>query len=281
MAYEKSIWSGAISFGLINIPVQVMSAKEEERLSFHMLDRRDNSPIGYKQINKNTGKEVTRKNIVKAYEYEPHQFVTLEKEDFIKANPKSTQTIDIENFVDLEDVDFLLFEKPYYLVPQKNGKKGYLLLRKTLESLGKAAIAKVVIRTKEHLVAIIAKGDYLILETLRFAHEIQEVHEAKFLDEEDLDKIKINKKELEMARELVSNLTGPWEPEKYEDTYQKDLLRYIRHKMKTGDTEFSEPVEEPAAPSNVTDLLPLLRKSLEGKKKAAPHKRKSGREAHA
>ena len=263
----RGIWSGAISFGLLNIPVAVMSAKEEERLSFKMLDRRNNSPIGYKQYNKLTGKEVDRKNIEKAYEYKKNQFVLITEEDFLKANPKATRTIDIEDFVSLDEVDILLFEKPYYLVPGKNGEKGYVLLRKILAETKKVAVAKFVLRSKQHLVAIMARGDYLILEMLRFSHEVQELHEAEFLDDFDLKKVKVSSKEMKAAKVLVDEMTAKWEPDQYKDTYQDELLKYIKKKVKAGDIKDvevpSEDIKE--TNTNVVDLMPFLQKSLQSK----------------
>lgn len=265
----RGIWKGAVSFGLLNIPIELMSAKEEKRLSFNLLDRRDNAPIGYKQYNKKTGKEVKRKDIVKGYEYDDNEFVLLEKEDFVKANPKATQTIDIEDFVDLKDLDFLLFERPYYLVPGKNGEKGYMLLRKVLEETNKVAVAKFVLRNTQHLVTVIPKGDYLILEVLRFSREIQEVHEADYLDKDKMKRVKISAKELKVAKDLVQGMTTKWQPDAYKDTYQSELLKYIKNKIKKGDTEVSEPIEEtaPATASNVVDLMPLLKKSLASRAK--------------
>ncbi len=267
----RGIWSGAISFGLLNIPVSIMSSKEEERISFKMLDKRNNSPIGYKQYNKATGKEVDRKNIEKAYEYKKNQFVVITDEDFLKANPKATKTIDIEDFVSLEDVDILLFEKPYYLVPGKNGEKGYVLLREVLEDTKKVAVAKFVLRNKQHLVAIIARGDYLILEMLRFSHEVQEVHEAEFLADFDLGKVKISPKEMKAAKNLVNEMTAKWKPDQYKDTYQDELLKYIKNKIKAGDVEDvaeeQEEIEE--TNTNVLDLMPFLQKSLQA---GAAHK---------
>jgi DNA end-binding protein Ku len=262
----RGIWSGAISFGLINIPISVMSAKEQDKLHFRMLDKTDFSPIGYKQINKASGREVQKKNIVKGYEYQPNQFVVLTEADFTKANPKATQTIDIEDFVSLEDVDPLLFEKPYYLVPGKNGEKGYVLLRKTLEKTKKAAIAQFVLRKKQYLGAIMARGDYLILEVLRYAHEIKEVDQAKFLDDVDLAKVRISDRELKMAEDLVKGMTAKWQPARYKDTYQNDLLKRIEQKVKGGDTETAPDVEDiEVTDTNTIDLMPLLAKSLKAK----------------
>lgn len=263
----RGIWTGAISFGLINIPVQIMSAKEQESLHFRMLDSRDNSPIGYKQINKSTGKEVDRKYIVKGYELEPNQFVIMDEEDFEAANPKQTKTIDIEDFVMTEDLDPLMFEKPYYLVPAKNGEKGYVLLRKVLQRTKKAAVARFVLRKKQHLVAIMARGDYLILEQLRYAHEVREVDQAKFLEDVDLEKVRISEKEIKMAESLVDGMTGDWDPEKYKDTYNEDLLKRIEAKAKTGELQAAPEVDIKPTNTNLVDLMPLLEKSLAAAKR--------------
>ncbi|MES2965821.1 MAG: Ku protein [Bdellovibrionota bacterium] len=277
----RGIWSGAISFGLINIPVQLMTAKQEEKISFRMLDKRDNAPIGYKQINKSTGKEVERKDIIKAYEYSRDQFVVVTEDDFKKANPKATQTIDIEDFVDLEDVDPLLFETPYYLVPGKNGEKGYVLLRKTLERTKKAAVCQFVLRKKQHLAVVLARGDYLVLEVLRFAHEIKEVKEARFLDDYDLEKVRISERELKMAEQLVDGMTGEWKPSQYKDTYYDDLMSLIEKKVKGGDVETPPDMEaEEKTNTNSDDLASLLQRSLKGRKSAStasgkPRRRKA------
>lgn len=260
----RGIWNGAISFGLLNIPVSVMSAKEDERISFRMLDKRNNSPIGYKQYTKSTGKEIDRKNIIKAFEYEKNQFVTVTDDELKKANPKSTQTIDIEDFVNLKDVDFLLFEKPYYLVPGKNGEKGYVLLRNTLEETKKVAVAKFVLRNRQHLVTIIPREDYLILEVMRFAHEVTEVKQAKYLEDYDLSHVRISPREMKAAKTLVDEMTAKWKPEKYKDTYQEELAKYIKGKIKSGDTqEAAEFADAPkSTDTNAADLMSLLQKSL-------------------
>lgn len=262
----RPLWSGAISFGLVNVPIQLLGAQEQKKLSFHMLDSQDNSPIGYRKISKTTGKEVPSKRIVKGYEYERGQFVIVKDTDFKKANPVATQTIDIEDFVDINKIDILMFEKPYYLVPTESGRKGYVLLRRVLEETGKAAVARFVMRQKEHLVAIIPRGPYLILETLRFASEVREVEEAEFLDEKALEKIRISPKELQMAEELVAGMTSDWKPEKYKDTYEDDLLKFIKQKIRKGDTAEGAAVPDGSEAGNedtrVLDLMPLLQKSL-------------------
>jgi DNA end-binding protein Ku len=279
----RGIWSGAISFGLINIPVSIMSPKQEEKISFRMLDKRDYSPIGYKQYNKATGKDIDRKDIVKGYEYERNQYVIITDEDFKAANPKQTQTIDIQDFIDVDDVDPLLFEKPYYLVPGKNGEKGYKLLRQVLERTERIAIAQFVLRNKQHLVAIMARGDYLILEVLRFAHEIKEIEEADFLDDIDLGKVKISERELKMAEDLVEGMTTEWNPKKYKDTYQEDLMKRIEARVKAGELETAPEVEErvKATNTNVVNLTSLLEQSLRTASKGKKPARKRTEHHHS
>ena len=274
----RALWSGAISFGLLNIPVAVLSAKEEERISFRMLDKRNNSPIGYKQYTKSTGKEIDKKNIIKAYEYEKNQFVRITDDELKKVNPKATQTIDIEDFVNLKDVDFLLFEKPYFLVPGKNGEKGYVLLRDILEDTQKAAVAKFVMHNRQHLVTIIPRDDYLILEVMRYQHEVTEVSEAKHLEDYDLSRVKVSPREMKAAKALVDEMTAKWKPEKYHDTYQDELKKYIKHKVKAGDVEAAAEFEDApkSTDTNKDDLMVLLQKSI-GK---APRKPRASHTTH-
>jgi len=264
----RSLWSGSLSFGLLNIPVSVMSPKGEESISFDLLDKRDFGRIGYKKYNKTTGKEVKSDQIVKAFEYEPDQYVIITDDDLKKANPRATETIDIEDFIYLKEVDPLLFEKPYYLVPGKRGDKGYVLLRKVMERTLKAAIGKIVMHKKQRLVAIVPRGDYLVMEVLRFAHEIILPEESNLLSDK-INEVKIAPRELEMAEELVDGMTSRWQPEKYRDTYREDMLKMIEIKARKGAIEISEPeLEERLAPNTqVIDLMPLLKKSLQAKAK--------------
>lgn len=278
-----SIWKGSLSFGLLNIPVTLQKAQEGDDLHFSMLDEKDLSPIKYKKVSAKDGKEVPWGRIVKGYEYEKGQYVILSKEDFKAANPKATQTIDIEDFVDFEDIDLMFFEKPYYLVPQKNGIKGYFLLAEALKKSNKVAIAKIIIRTKQHLVAVMAKDDYLILEILRFSHEVLEVDEVDYLT--DIKKPKFTAKEIKMAEELIEGMTDKWKPDQYKDTYNDDLMKIINLKIKAGEgqeIDYGElPKAEKGNTGNVVDLMPLLKKSLEAKKKAkeAPTAKKTKKKA--
>lgn len=264
-----SIWKGSISFGLLNIPVVLRKAEEGKELSFNMLDGKDLSPIKYKKVNGNTGTEVPWPRIVKGYEFEAGQFVIMTKEDFKAANPKASQTIDIQDFVSFDDIDLMFFEKPYYLVPQKNGIKGYFLLVEALKRTKKVAVAKVVIRNKMHLACIMPKGEYLILEMLRFGHEVLDASEVDYL--QDTEKPKFHAKEIKMAEELIEGMTAKWNPKLYKDTYVDDVMRIIHMKVKSGDLKEIDygdlPKEEKGNTGTVVDLLPLLRKSLEAKKK--------------
>ncbi len=273
-----SIWKGSISFGLLNIPVSLQKAEEGHELSFKMLDEKDLSPIKYKKVSAKDGKEVPWGRIVKGFEHESGEFVIVNKEDFKAANPKATQTIDIEDFVSFEEIDLMFFEKPYYLVPQKNGIKGYFLLCEALKKTNKVAIAKIVIRTKMHLACIMAKGEYLILEMMRFAHEVLEADEVDYLD--DVEKPKFSAKEIKMAQELIEGMTGEWKPEQYKDTYNDDLLKIIDKKVKAGEKyeiDYGEtPKEEKGNTGTVVDLMPLLKKSLEASKRKTTASSKNG-----
>ena len=264
---RDGIWKGSISFGLLNIPVTLKSADEAKEIHFSMLEAKTLSPIHMKRVN-NKGKEVKWNNLTKGYQYKPGKFVVMDEKDFKAANVKATQEIDIEDFVSIDDIDPMLFEKPYYLVPQKAGMKGYFLLREALSKTGKVAIAKIVIRVRQRLVAIMAKGDYLVLEILRFAHEVKEIHEVDYLSGVETHP-KLNPRELKMAMALVDGMTAKWEPDKYKDTYYNDLMKRIKAKIKNGPAKVleDEEPEEKAAPSTsrVIDLMPLLKKSLEQK----------------
>lgn len=263
------MWKGYIAFGLVNIPIYLESATQEKKIRFNLIDKHDHAPIGYKQINKKTGKPVLRTSIVKGYEYEKGEYVLMAESDFKKANVKATNTVEIEDFVELDEIDPMLFETPYYILPQKGGEKGYILLRDVLERTHKAAVAKIVLHTVQHLVCIIPREDYLILEILRFANEIVEVHEADFI-EDSFYNVKVSDREIEVAEKLVEGMTSKWKPEKYHNTYHDDLMKQIQFKIKHGETARVEKAELPKeieATDNVIDLTALLKKSLDTTKK--------------
>lgn len=260
----RALWKGTISFGLVSINVGLVTMTEEHGLDLDMIDARDNARIKYKKVNAQTGKEVPYKEIVKGYEFKKGQYVIINPEDFKKANPKATQTIDIESFVDVNEVDPAYFEKPYMLEPLKGGEKAYALLRETLKKTGKVGIGKVVIRTKQYLSAIMVHDDLLILELLRFPHELRTPKALGITG----PKSKVSPKEIKMAEELVASMEGKFQPTKFKDTYFDDLKKLIQRKVKKGDTEeveLPETTEEPSS-QNVLDLMPLLQKSLKNKK---------------
>jgi DNA end-binding protein Ku len=265
----RSMWKGAISFGLVHIPVEMYPAVSNKGLDLTMLDRRDFSPIGFKRYNKSTGKEVVWDDIVKGYEYTTDEYVVLSEEDLRRANPEATGTIDILAFVDAEQVPLLFYDQPYYLAPGKGGDKVYALLRETLRETGKIGIARVVIRVKQHLAALVCVGDTIVLNTLRYADEIRPADELKIPDA-NAKNAAISDKELKMAMALVEGMSEDWEPEQYHDTYREDVLALVEKKIAAKETKtITMPGKEaePARSSNVIDLVSLLQASI-GKKPA-------------
>ena len=264
----RGLWKGAISFGLVNVPVELHSAKKRTaELDMTMLDKRDLAPVGYKRVNKSTGKEVAWGDVVKGYEYKDDKYVVLSDEDFRRANPEASKTVDILAFVNLHDIQPQHFDTPYYLKPEKRGEKAYALLRDTLAKAGKAGIASVVIRTKQYLAALVAQDELLVLNTLRYADELKDPAEL------EIPKAKVTPKELDMALRLVEDMADDWHPEKYKDTYRADLLKRVKEKVKAGESEEitapdkSGPREKKSA--EVIDLMSLLKKSVEKKPKPA------------
>jgi len=267
----RALWKGAISFGLVHIPVELYSAIQQHDLDLTMLDRRDFAPIGFKRYNKNTGKEVTWDNIVKGLEYQDNEYVVLTEEDLRRANVEATQTIDIQAFVDATQVPLTFYEQPYYLAPSRGGAKVYALLRETLRKSGKIAIATVVIRTRQHLCALLCSEDQIVLDTLRYPNELRSTEELK-LPPKSLKSAGISDKELQMALSLVEGMSEDWDPKQYHDTYRDDVMALVRKKVKAGQTKTiiaPEAEERPATSGNVVDLVALLQNSL-GKKTSKP-----------
>ena len=271
----RGLWKGAISFGLVNVPVELHSAqKRSAELDLTMLDKRDLAPVGYRRVNKATGQEVPWEDVVKGYEYEDDKYVVLSEEDFRRANPEASKTVDIVAFVELAEIAPLFFETPYYLGPSKRGEKAYALLRDAMAKAGKAGIATVVIRTKQYLAALIPHDEALMLNTLRYYKELKKPEDLEIPDK--LKGTKVSAKELDMALRLIEDLADEWQPEKYHDTYHEDLLKRIEEKVKAGQTEeITEPEKEEKAAkgAEVIDLMSLLKKSVEGKKTTAKPKR--------
>ena len=266
----RELWKGAIQFGLVHIPVSLFPAEQREELSFTMLDRRDLQPVGYKRFNKSTGDEVPYGEIVKGYELDEGQYVTLEKEDFQRANVEATQTVDIVGFIDRESLASFFYESPYYLAPGKHGDKGYALLRETLVRTGRVGLATVVIRTREHIAALYPVDNVLVLNTLRYASDLRDPRELEVPD--DLAKVKVTPKELDMAERLVEDMEIEWDPAKYHDRYRDDLLKLIEEKA-AGKVRRA-PKAKKAPTADVIDFASLLEKSLAGGKRGKAERAK-------
>jgi DNA end-binding protein Ku len=279
---SRSLWKGSISFGLVNIPVLLYSAENRNSFDLTLLDRRDMKPVGFKRYNKKTGKEVAWEQIVKGYEYEKNRYVVLTDEDFRRANVEATQTIDILCFVRGEDISPTYFETPYFLAPDKRGEKGYALLRETLTKTGKAAIATVVIRTRQYIAAVIPWNEMMVLNTLRYANELRPTKELQ-IPTNSLKTPGVTSRELEMATKLVEEMSERWKPAQYKDTYREDLMRLINKRIKAGKTEVVTGPEEGEAQdkpgrAKVVDLMALLKRSVQ--RSAKPKRLSPGSERH-
>ena len=268
----RELWKGAIRFGLVNIPVSLYPAEQAEELSFTLLDKRDLQPVGFKRYNKATGDEVPYERIVKGYEYEDGQYVTLEKEDFKRANVEATQSVDIFGFIDADEIPPYYYEAPYYLAPGKHGDKGYALLREVLERSERAAIANVVIRTRQHIAVIYPREGVLILNTLRYSTELRP---AKDLDvPASLDSAKVRPAEVKMAERLIDDMAMKWRPGEYHDTYRDDLLKLIEEKA-AGRHKAAPRAKSPKATAEVIDFAKLLERSLAEHKRSKPGERQA------
>jgi len=254
----RPLWSGSISFGLVNIPVKLYSASEERALKFNLLDKNTLSPISYKKVIKGTGTEVKQSDIVKGYACGKEKYVVLTPEDFKRANPKKTELLDIVSFADAEEIDSKLFDKPYFIEPAKKAEKPYALLRDALAKSGKIGIAKYVFHDKEHIGAIRPEGKILMLIQMRYADELRKPEGLSTPGSSGY-----TKKELDLALSLIDSLDEKFDVNDYQDTYADELRKVIRQKAKGDLKEIKAPKESTAQPSNVTDILDLLKKSLE------------------
>ena len=270
----RSFWKGSISFGLVNIPVALYPAEETQDLSFHQLDRRDLNPIGYRRINKKTEKEVPWSQVVRGYQVRKGSYVVLTDQDLKRANVQATQTIDLVGFVEASQISPLYYERPYYIEPAKGGAKAYALLRETLRRTGMVGIASVVMRTRQHMAALLERDGVLVLELLRWEHELRDPGSLKVPGERES---KVSSKETEMAVQLVKGMMEKWNPGKYKDTYAADVMALIRRKIASGkatDVDESEPA--PAKRRGVVvDLMPLLKQSLEQRRERPASRRLS------
>ena len=256
----RSIWKGAISFGLVNVPVSLYSAERPQELRFNQLDRRTMSRVREKRVDEKTGQEVPYEEIVKGYDTGGGQYVVLTEDELKRANPKAGQTVSILGFVNADEIDIAYFIKPFYLAPIGSGKKGYALLRAVLRDTHRVAIAKVVIRTKEYLCAVVARDDLLVLETLRYAYELRDASELD-VPENDLEALGLTRPEITMAEQLIEAMATTWDPTAYRDEYRDDLLRVIEEKQRTGHVEAA--AGEPAPEGQVVDIMALLKRSVD------------------
>lgn len=259
---SRTLWKGAITFGLVHIPVGLHTAATEQGVDFDWLDKRTMDPVGYKRINKKTGKEIDKDNIVKGVEYEDGQYVVISPDEIEAVFPKTTQTISIERFIDANEMPFIFLERPYYVAPVNKSDRVYALLRETLIATGKIGLAKVVIATKQHLAALVPSGPALVLNLLRWGDEV------KTLDSLDLPpagKKSLSAAELKMARQLVEEMSGPWDPADFKDEFRIQVMKLVEKKAKAGEAKtVFDPEEEAPQTGEVIDLTALLQRSLKG-----------------
>lgn len=264
---SRTLWKGAITFGLVHIPVGLHTAASEQGVDFDWLDKRSMDPVGYKRINKRTGKEIDKDNIVKGVEYEDGKYVIISPEEIAAVFPKTTQTIEIQRFIDANEMPFIFLERPYYVAPISKSDKVYALLRETLLATGKIGLAKVVIATKQHLAALVPSGPALVLNLLRWGDEV------KTLDSLELPaagKSSVSAAELKMAKQLVAEMSGEWNPEDFKDEFRLQVMKLVEKKAKAGEGKtVLEPEEESPRTGEVIDLTALLQRSLKGGGKSA------------
>jgi DNA end-binding protein Ku len=269
----RAIWKGSISFGLVNIPIALYPATKREELKFRLLRKSDLSPVNYKRVAEKDGKEVPWDQIVKGYEYEKGKYVVLKDEDFERVDVEATQTVDIQDFVELDEIDPIFFYKPYYLEPQKGGDKAYVLLRDALKDSNKVGVAKVVIKTREYLAGVKPEDGALVLELMHFADELADTSELHIPK-----KVEVGKREMTMAKSLIDSMSAKWNPEKYKDDYREALMGVIEEKVEAGGKEIEEKPKKAPKPTKVIDLVSVLQKSLEqtggAKKKTATKARR-------
>ena len=273
---SRSIWKGSISFGLVNIPIALYPATRREELKFRLLRKTDLSPVNYKRVAEKDGKEVPWDQIVKGYEYEKGKYVVLQDEHFQRVDIEATQTVDIQDFVELDEIDPIFFYKPYYLEPQKGGDKAYALLRDALKDSKKVGVAKVVIKTREYLAGVKPEDGALVLELMHFADELADTSKLHIPK-----KVEVGKREMTMAKSLIDSMSSKWNPEKYKDDYREALMEVIEEKVEAGGKQIEEKPRKAPKPTKVIDLVSILQKSLEesgAKRKTATKSR--GKRAH-
>jgi DNA end-binding protein Ku len=275
----SKLWTGSISFGLVNIPVSLVTAEQRDELDFTLLDKRDSSPIGYQKISKRTGKPVPGDRIVRGVEHTDGRYVIVSDADLRRASPERTQRIDVLSFVEAAAIPPLYFDRPYYLEPARGGERAYALFREALRRSGKVAVASVVVKTRQHLAAVLVHDRVLVLDVLRYASELRDPSKLR-VPGTNLKALRIPDRELKMAERLVAEMTDDWDPSKYHDEYRDELLAFIKKRGRAGHLAAApETREEPATPKRaaIIDIAELLKRSLAktGEDRRRPRRRKS------
>jgi DNA end-binding protein Ku len=274
----RPLWKGHISFGLVSVPVALYPAEKRTELSFRLIDKRNSARVRYERVNEETGEEVPWENVVKGYEYEDGNYVLFSDEELERVSAETSGAIEIEQFVNVDEIDIVYFDKPYYVVPTKGGEKGYVLLREAMAESGRIGISRIVIRAREHLAALLVEGDALVLNLLRFHHELRPASEFDFPGR-DLKRQKVSKREVELAGQLIKGMTDKWKPEKFHDEYRDLVMKLIEKKVRTGQTEEigEEEARREAAPKTV-NFMDALKKSVEqSTKRKLPAKARTSR----
>jgi DNA end-binding protein Ku len=275
----STIWTGSISFGLVNVPVSLVTAEQRDDLDFTLLDKRDSSPIGYQKISKRTGKPVPGDRIVRGVEQANGRYVVVSDADLRRASPERTQRIDILAFVDGTAIAPVYFDRPYYLEPARGGERGYALFREALRRSGKVAVASVVVKTRQHLAAVVVQDRVLVLDVVRYASELRDPSKLR-VPGTNLKSLRISDRELKMAERLVAEMTEDWDPEQYHDEYRDELLAFIRKRSRAGQLTSAPEIEEKPATrkrADIIDIAELLKQSLArtGEDRRRPRRRKS------
>lgn len=261
----RPIWNGHISFGLVQVPIAIYPAEQRTDLQLHMIDSRDHARVRYERVNAATGEEVPWDQVVKAYEYDKGSYVEIDEETLDRVAPEATKAVEIEAFVDIDEIDPIYFDKPYYLEPGKKGEKGYVLLRETMRETRRAAIARIVIRTRQYIAAMVPRGDALTLHLLRYHQEIRPLSDLDLPG--GAEEVGVTKAELKMARTLIESMESEWRPDERRDERRENLLRWIEQRIESGDVERAPDAPEPAAAETTSgaDLMETLRRSVRHK----------------
>lgn len=276
----RPVWKGHISFGLVNVPVVLYAAERRASQGFKLIDSRNAARVRYERVNEETGEEVPWDQIVKGYEFDEGQYVLLSQEELDNAAAEMTKAIEIEQFVDREEIGIRYFDRPYLVAPSGKSEKGYVLLREAISGAGKAGLARVVLRARQYLAALVVEGEALILELLHYADELQAIDDFE-LPGSDLREYKVTKKEIELASKLIEGMSGEWDPSQFKDEYRDAVDKMIQKKIKSGQTEAISDVEadEPKSPPVSVNFMEMLKRSVAGAAKKGPAKTRTSRRA--